>query len=117
MGIRMCGSSEVLNVISRQSLVCVTRCLAQPVTVSSAARQKRTASRITNLRVMRPPQVALVVILAIAAVQIAYYYPQLPDVVASHFGISGAANSWEPKSTFFGLFGFIYALFAVLFWA
>jgi uncharacterized membrane protein len=66
---------------------------------------------------MRPPQVALVVMLAVAAVQIAYYYPQLPDVVASHFGISGAADSWEPKSNFFGVFGFIYILFATLFWA
>jgi len=66
---------------------------------------------------MRPPQVALVVMLAIAAVQIAYYYPQLPDVVASHFGISGAADAWEPKGHFFGLFCFIYVFLAALFWA
>ena len=54
--------------------------------------------------------------LAIAAVQIAYYYPQLPDVMASHFDISGAPNSWQPKSVFFGLFSFIYVFLAVVFW-
>ncbi|HXN08392.1 MAG TPA: DUF1648 domain-containing protein [Candidatus Acidoferrales bacterium] len=66
---------------------------------------------------MRLPQVALVVVLAIAAVQIAYYYPQLPSVMASHFDISGAPNSWMPKSAFFGLFCFIYIFYAALFWA
>jgi len=54
--------------------------------------------------------------LAIAAVQIAYYYPQLPDAMASHFDISGAPNAWQPKSAFFGLFSFIYVIFAVMFW-
>lgn len=54
--------------------------------------------------------------LAIAAVQIAYFYPQLPGVIASHFDISGAPNSWMPKSAFFGLFCFIYVFYAVLFW-
>lgn len=66
---------------------------------------------------MRLPQVALVLVLAIAAVQIAYYYPQLPGVVASHFDVSGAPNSWMPKSAFFGLFCFIYIFYAALFWA
>jgi uncharacterized membrane protein len=65
---------------------------------------------------MRLPQIALVVVFAIAAVQIAYYYPQLPAVVASHFDASGAPNSWTPKSSFFGLFCLIYILYAALFW-
>lgn len=66
---------------------------------------------------MRPSQVALVVVLAIAAVQIAYYYPQLPNVMASHFDISGTPNSWMLKSAFFSLFCFIYIFYAALFWA
>jgi len=41
----------------------------------------------------------LLVILAV--IQTIFYYPQLPDTVASHFGGSGGANSWSPKETFF----------------
>lgn len=66
---------------------------------------------------MRLPQIALVVALAIAAVQIAYYYPQLPDIMASHFDFSGAPNSWQPKAVFFGLFSFIYVFFTIMFWS
>ncbi|HEV2879435.1 MAG TPA: DUF1648 domain-containing protein [Candidatus Eremiobacteraceae bacterium] len=64
---------------------------------------------------MRLPQIAIVVMLAIAAVQIAYYYPQLPNVVAGHFGLSGAPDSWVPKGAFFAPFFFVYLLSAVLY--
>ncbi len=66
---------------------------------------------------MRLPQIALIVVLAAAALQLAYYYPQLPPVVASHFNASGAPNAWQSKALFVGLFCFIYALFATLYFA
>lgn len=44
------------------------------------------------------------VLLAAAAVQIAYYFPRLPDVVASHFNAAGTPNSWEPKQLFLWLY-------------
>jgi Protein of unknown function (DUF1648) len=39
------------------------------------------------------------------AVQGAWYYPRLPDFVASHFSASGAQTAWMPKSGFL----FVYA--------
>lgn len=58
----------------------------------------------------------MIIMLAIAAVQIAYFYPELPNVMAVHFGVSGAPDSWQPKSSFFGLFCLVYAIFAGLYW-
>lgn len=43
-------------------------------------------------------------LVALALVQIVYYYPQMPDVVASHFDGLGAANDWAGKNAFFGLY-------------
>ena len=63
---------------------------------------------------MRLPQVAVVVALAIAALQLTYYYPQLPAVVASHFNAVGTPNAWQPKGAFVGLMCFVYALFAIM---
>jgi uncharacterized membrane protein len=32
--------------------------------------------------------------------QLAYYYPRLPEKVASHFGANGIADGWMPKNEF-----------------
>ena len=40
----------------------------------------------------------------VAVLQVVYYYPQLPAVVASHFDGHGAANGWSGKEFFFGLY-------------
>jgi uncharacterized membrane protein len=61
---------------------------------------------------MRLPQIAIVVMLAAAAVQLAYFYPHLPAVIASHFNAAGIANSWQPKGAFVGAMCFVYALLA-----
>ena len=37
-----------------------------------------------------------------AAVHFSYYYPRLPEVIASHFDARGAVNGWESKQAFFG---------------
>ncbi len=53
---------------------------------------------------MRKSAVVIVALLAVAAVQIAYYAPRLPETVASHFNAAGIPNSWEPKQLFLELY-------------
>ena len=55
--------------------------------------------------------------LAVAAFQLAYYYPQLPAVIAGHFNAAGEPNSWEPKGVFVAIICFVYVIFAALAWA
>lgn len=47
--------------------------------------------------------------------QLIYYYPQLPERIASHFGASGEPDGWMSKNAFYafeiGLFAFISGLF------
>lgn len=43
-------------------------------------------------------------LVVLALIQIIYYYPRMPDVVASHFDGLGAANDWSSKDGFFGLY-------------
>jgi uncharacterized membrane protein len=40
------------------------------------------------------------VLLLVAALQAAYYYPMMPLRMASHFDAAGRANSWMPKESF-----------------
>lgn len=40
-------------------------------------------------------------VLALAGVQVAYYYPQLPEYMASNFGGGGEAQAWMSKKIFF----------------
>jgi uncharacterized membrane protein len=57
----------------------------------------------------------LFVLLAVyAAVHFSSYYPQLPDVVASHFNARGVANGWQTKSAFFSMFVGVSVLAAVV---
>jgi uncharacterized membrane protein len=41
---------------------------------------------------------------AFAVLQVVFYYPQLPAVVASHFDGLGAPNGWSSKEAFFSLY-------------
>ena len=43
-------------------------------------------------------------LVALVIIQIAYYYPQMPDIMASHFDGLGAPNDWSGKNFFFGLY-------------
>ncbi len=45
----------------------------------------------------------------------AYYYPLLPDRVASHFGPSGRPDAWSSKDAFVAIYLFAVAVIAVVF--
>jgi uncharacterized membrane protein len=64
---------------------------------------------------MRISAILIAVLLAFAAVQIAYYYPQLPNTLASHFNGAGAPNSWQPKQGFFITYGFVMLLLVAVY--
>lgn len=44
------------------------------------------------------------ILVALSALQMAYYYPALPDRVASHFGAGGEPNGWSSKAGFITTF-------------
>ncbi len=52
-------------------------------------------------------------LLGIAISQAIYYYPMMPDPMASHFGGSGSANGWMSKSGFY-IFEFVMLLVTIL---
>ena len=54
------------------------------------------------MRLPRLPLIVMVVLIHLSIIQAAYYYPRLPDTVASHFGPSGQADGWMNKGAFFG---------------
>lgn len=67
---------------------------------------------------MRKRQLPLSVFLLLCALsmtQSAYYFPQLPETVAIHFGLSGRPDSWSSKTTMiafsYGLTVFMLILF------
>ena len=57
-------------------------------------------------------------LVAIALLQTVFYYPQMPDVVASHFDGSGAADGWSTRTVFFAIYlaiiGLVVAVFTFL---
>jgi uncharacterized membrane protein len=54
-------------------------------------------------------------LIALAVVQIIYYYPQLPEIVASHFDGRGAPNDWSSKNAFFTLYAAILLMLVGIF--
>ena len=57
-------------------------------------------------------------LVALAILQTVYYYPRLPEVVASHWDGLGAPNAWSGRNGFFGLYLAMIALLVVVFvWA
>lgn len=44
-----------------------------------------------------------VLLLIVSALQCAFYYPRLPETVASHFDRAGYPNDWSSKVVFFGI--------------
>jgi uncharacterized membrane protein len=57
----------------------------------------------------------LVFLLLFSLIQYYYYFPKLPDDLASHFDGSGHPNGWMSKPVFFMVYFGMLALFAVVF--
>ena len=54
-------------------------------------------------------------LLVLAIIQIVFYYPQMPEVMASHFDGVGTPNAWSGKNGFFAIYGAILIMLAVVF--
>ncbi len=52
---------------------------------------------------------------ALALVHMAYYWPQLPNPMASHFGPSGKADGWMDKTSFAIFYVVLVAFFSAMF--
>ncbi len=63
----------------------------------------------------RLPLIVFLVLCVLCVAQALYYYPQLPERVASHFGASGQPDGWSTKQSFLGIYLFTVGLVAVLF--
>jgi Domain of unknown function (DUF1648) len=60
-------------------------------------------------------RIAFIIALLLCIGQAVYYYPLLPDRVASHFGISGLPDAWSNKGWFVGTYLFTVASTSILF--
>jgi uncharacterized membrane protein len=60
------------------------------------------------------PKLLFVLLALYAAIHFSYYYPLLPEVVASHFNGRGAANGWQTKTAFFAVLVGVSVLAAVV---
>jgi uncharacterized membrane protein len=56
-----------------------------------------------------------IILLMLCIAHAAYYYPLLPDKVASHFGASGRPDAWASKEFFLKIYLIAVAFVAVLF--
>jgi uncharacterized membrane protein len=54
-------------------------------------------------------------IVLIAITHIIYYYPLVPDLMASHFDSSGRPDGWSGKGTFIGVYGGAVLLMILIF--
>jgi uncharacterized membrane protein len=59
--------------------------------------------------------IVFILLLLLCIAHVAYYYPLLPDRVASHFGASGQPDAWSGKETFVKIYLVAVAFIAVLF--
>lgn len=67
---------------------------------------------------MNLKKLSVTVLLSLSALCTAhalYYYPQLPDIVATHFGATGRPDAWAPKEAFLNVYLFTLAFCTVIF--
>lgn len=65
------------------------------------------------MRLDRAPITVLLLLAAVAAIQMTHYYPLLPERLAVHFGSSGEPDGWSSKGEFMVLFGAMEAFFVL----
>ncbi len=61
----------------------------------------------------RVPTFLYVFLMLLGLLQWAHVYPQLPDIMASHFSGHGTPNNWQPKQAFFLLMGVVVLISAI----
>jgi uncharacterized membrane protein len=59
--------------------------------------------------------IVFIILLLVCIGHVAYYYPLLPDRVASHFGASGQPDAWSGKDSFVKIYLVVVAFIAVMF--
>ena len=64
---------------------------------------------------MKTPITLLLVLLTLAAAQVVYYAPRLPEQLASHFGTHGEPNGWQSLTTFLQFYAAILGVMLVVF--
>jgi len=80
-------------------------------------KSKRPVLKIPRSPLENVTEVLAVLGIIVNALILYYYWPALPDVIPTHFGISGEADGWGSKNTLFFLVGmgiFSYVLMTVL---
>ncbi len=65
------------------------------------------------MRLDRAPLTVMLLLAAVAAIQMTHYYPLLPERLAVHFGSSGEPDGWSSKGEFMVLFGAMEAFFVL----
>ncbi|MGI0489892.1 DUF1648 domain-containing protein [Pantanalinema rosaneae CENA516] len=65
---------------------------------------------------MKAPIYAIVGLVVLVALQTLWFYPQLPDPIASHFNAIGQPDGWAPKPFFFLIYAGVVALDTWLVW-
>ena len=65
------------------------------------------------MRLDRAPLTVILLLAAVAAIQMTHYYPLLPERLAVHFGSSGEPDGWSSKGEFMVLFGAMEAFFVL----
>ncbi len=60
-------------------------------------------------------RIVFIMVVLLCLVQTVYYYPLLPDRVASHFGVLGKPDAWSSKDSFVKVNFFVVGLIAILF--
>ncbi|MCZ6882727.1 MAG: DUF1648 domain-containing protein [Gammaproteobacteria bacterium] len=56
-----------------------------------------------------------ITLIALGVLQSFYYYPQMPEILASHFDGSGEPNGWSTKTEFFALYLMLLLMTAIIF--
>lgn len=59
--------------------------------------------------------ILFVLLCLVTLVHIGYYYPRLPEIVASHFDATGKANGYSSKQVFMGLYAGLIGLMVFCF--
>ncbi|MBD3366644.1 MAG: DUF1648 domain-containing protein [Candidatus Eisenbacteria bacterium] len=60
------------------------------------------------------PRILVWLLAVVAVAQAVYYYPKMPEVMATHFGTGGEANGWSGRTEFVIWYGLAEALFLFL---